>query len=300
MLGNALIEGATFIAILVGSVVGGLLGGSPGGLSYVAAGLVAFSGFGYAAARFIPPAPTADPDQSVTLNVIADTLSLLREAREQPTIWSCILGISWFWTFGAIVLALLPPLARDVLGGTETLTSFFLAIFSVGIGVGSLICARSLRGEITPAPVPFAAIAMSVVLVEFAALVAVMPMSNASNQSVAEALASPRALLLMAVLFLLSTTSGFYALPLYSILQHDAPADVKARMIGANNVGNACMLVAGAVCLSVLSTGLGLSIPQVAVVLALANLGSIGFIKRLVRRRGTSPRNLANELAGPS
>jgi hypothetical protein len=124
-------------------------------------------------------------------------------------------------------------------------------------------------------------------------------MSNASNQSVAEALASPRALLLMAVLFLLSTTSGFYALPLYSILQHDAPADVKARMIRANNVGNACMLVAGAVCLSVLSTGLGLSIPQVAVVLALANLGSIGLVKRL-RRHGTIPRELGIDLAGPS
>jgi acyl-[acyl-carrier-protein]-phospholipid O-acyltransferase/long-chain-fatty-acid--[acyl-carrier-protein] ligase len=94
MRGNALIEGATFIAILVGSVTGGLLGGYPGGLSYVAAGLVAFSGFGYVAARLIPPAPPADPDQSLTLNVISDTLSLLREAREQPTIWSCILGIS--------------------------------------------------------------------------------------------------------------------------------------------------------------------------------------------------------------
>jgi acyl-[acyl-carrier-protein]-phospholipid O-acyltransferase/long-chain-fatty-acid--[acyl-carrier-protein] ligase len=198
------------------------------------------------------------------------------------------------------VLALVLPLARDVLGGAETPTSVFLAIFSVGIGVGSLICARSLRGEITPSPVPFAAIAMSVIVLLFAALVAAMPSSGASNQTVAEAFASPRALLLMAVLFLLSTASGFYAVPLYSILQHDAPADLKARMIGANNVANACMLVAGAVSLGVLSTGLGLSISEVAVILALSNLGSIGLIKRLVRRRGTNPRNLGHDLAGPS
>jgi acyl-[acyl-carrier-protein]-phospholipid O-acyltransferase/long-chain-fatty-acid--[acyl-carrier-protein] ligase len=282
MLGNALIEGATFIAILMGSVLGGLLGGIPGGLSYVATGLVALSAFGLLAARLIPPAPTVDPNQSLTLNIFKDTVSLLKESREQGPIWFCILGISWFWTFGATVLALVPPIARDVLGGAESLTSLFFAIFSLGIGVGSLACARSLRGEITPAPVPWAALAMSAVLLVFAALVAVMPLPNATHQPLAEALASPGALSLTAVLFLLSATSGFYAVPLYSILQHDAPADVKARMIGANNVINSCMLVVGAIVLSLLSSVVGLSIANIAVILALANLGSIGFIVGLL------------------
>jgi hypothetical protein len=108
VLGNALIEGATFVAILMGSVVGGLLIGVPGGLSYIAVGLLGFAGLGYFSARAIPPAPPADPDQPVTLNVLADTANLLREAHGHRPVWLCILGISWFWTFGATVLALVP------------------------------------------------------------------------------------------------------------------------------------------------------------------------------------------------
>jgi acyl-[acyl-carrier-protein]-phospholipid O-acyltransferase / long-chain-fatty-acid--[acyl-carrier-protein] ligase len=284
VLGNALIEGATFIAILVGSILGGSLIGVSDGIGYIAFGLVAIAGGGYLAARLIPPARSANPDQPVSLNLVADTIAMLREAHARRPLWLCILGISWFWTFGATLLALLLPLARDVLGGPESLVSFFLAVFSIGIAVGSLACSRTLRGEITAVPVPFAALAMSAMLLLFAALVATMPTPAGAHLGLFEALARPGTLTLASVLFALSASSGFYAVPLYSILQHDAPADMKARMIGANNVVNSVMIVAGAAVLTALSSGLGLSVAAIATLLALANIVAAFITLRLLSR----------------
>jgi acyl-[acyl-carrier-protein]-phospholipid O-acyltransferase/long-chain-fatty-acid--[acyl-carrier-protein] ligase len=171
-----------------------------------------------------------------------------------------------------------------VLGGAESLASFFLAVFSVGIATGSLACARRLRGEITPVPVPFAALAMSALLLVFAALVAAMPAPATMNQGLAAALAHPGVLTSAAVFFLLSAASGFYAVPLYAILQREAPAAMKARMIGANNVVNSVMIVAGAAVLAILSTGLGLSVATLAVLLALLNLVAAAIMLRLLSR----------------
>jgi MFS family permease len=272
MLGNALVEGATFIAILMGNVLGGLLSGVPDGLSYVAAGLITLSALGYFTARWIPPAPPPDADQRISFNVFADTVSLLREARAQRCVWLSIVGISWFWTFGAMVLALMQPVARDVLGGAEGLASLFLATFSIGIGVGSVACARYFRGRITPAPVPLAALTMSVLLLGFAAVLTSLPLADAHELGLWEACARPGTLPLLALVFLLSASSGFYAVPLYSILQHDAPAASKARMIGANNVANALMLIAGAVVLTALSSLLRVSVAAVTAAVAVLNL----------------------------
>ena len=170
VLGNALVEGATFMAILIGSILGGSLVGVSGGLSTIAVGLVALP-----ASAISPRATSRRRRPLIPISLSPSTSSptrsrcSARRTRYRP-VWLCILGISWFWTFGATVLALVPALARDVLGGSESLASFFLAVFSVGIAVGSLACARRLRGEITPVPVPFAALAMSALLLVFAAL----------------------------------------------------------------------------------------------------------------------------------
>jgi acyl-[acyl-carrier-protein]-phospholipid O-acyltransferase/long-chain-fatty-acid--[acyl-carrier-protein] ligase len=284
VLGNALIEGATFVAILIGSILGGSLIGVSGSVPYLAFALVALAVVGYLTARLIPPAPSANPDQPVSLNFVADTASMLRDAHARRPLWLCILGISWFWTFGATLLALVPPLAWDVLGGSESLVSFFLGVFSVGIAVGSLACSRMLRGEITAVPVPFAALAMSAVLLVFAALVAALPAPAGTQLALLDALARPGTLTLAGMLFALAASSGFYAVPLYSILQHDAPMDMKARMIGANNVVNAVMMVAGAGVLAALSSGLGLRVASIAALLALANLVAAFITLRLLSR----------------
>ncbi len=274
--GNALVEGATFLAILIGSVVGGLLIGHDHGPRIVAGAIIAIGVLGYVAARQIPPAPPVVQGPPPSWNLVRDTRDLLQEARSRRGLWLCILGISWFWTVGASVLALMTPLTRDLLGGDEVVASAFLAVFSTGIAVGSLACARYLKGEITARPVPFAGLAMTAVLLAFAIVVATLPPVAPAGQSAWIVLSAPRALLLMGTLFMLSVASGFYALPLYAILQHDAPEAAKARMIGANNVVNSLMMVAGAVVLGILTSAL--KAPPALVLMILAGLNFIAAV----------------------
>ncbi len=278
--GNALVESATFVAILGGSILGGSLIGTQGGTVIVAATLLVTAAVGYAASRFIPAAPPS-------LGAIRErvgTLTVLREARANRTAWLSILGISWFWVVGATLLSFVPPLARDLLGGGESVASFLLGLFSVGIAVGSLLCAKRLGGEITPRPVPFAALAISGLLVAFALATAALPVPDAVGRPLLSVLAGPGMLLVSAVLFGLAVAAGFYAVPLFAILQHSAPENAKARTIGANNIVNALMMVAAALVVTALSAGLGLRIPTLALILAALNLVAAIVMLRLLSR----------------
>lgn len=282
--GNALLEGATFLAILLGSIVGGLVIGSDWGVQVAGVLMFVLSVAAWRASLAIPDAPPVNTTRKVSMNFIGDTIGLIREARAHRGVWLSILGISWFWTFGATLLALVPPLARDLLGGNETVASAFLAVFSIGIAVGSLLCARQLKGEISPHPVPFAALAMSGILVAFAVLVAAIPANAPGTRTLVEVMTAPGTLLIASTLFALSVSCGFFAVPLYAILQHDSPAESKARMVGANNVVNSVAMVAGAVVVGILSSGLGFPVPAIALTLAILNLVAAAITLKLLRR----------------
>ena len=277
--GNALVESATFVAILIGSILGGALIGSQQGVEIVAGALVVIAVAGFAASRFIPTAP---PSGSLTGH--SGTIAVLRDSRANRTAWLSILGISWFWTVGATLLSFVPPVARDVLGGDEAVASFLLGCFSVGIAVGSLLCAKWLKGEITPAPVPLAALATSALLVVFALVVAAVPAPAETGRALLDVLAGPGAILVSGALFALAVAAGFYAVPLYAILQHSAPAGEKARTIGANNIVNAVFMVAAALVVAILSSGLKASIPTMGLLLAALNLVAAVIMVRLLSR----------------
>ena len=281
--GNALVESATFVAILLGSILGGSLIGGAGGTAVVSAALLVTAGIGYLASRSIPAAPPVMASPGVPAHGTT-TLGILREAMANRTVWLSILGISWFWVLGATLLSFVPPLARDLLGGSEAVASFLLAVFSVGIAVGSLLCAKRLKGEITPRPVPFAALALSALLVIFALVTAALPRPDALGQSLTAILTQPGALLVAAVLFAAATVAGFYAVPLFAILQHAAPDDAKARTIGANNIVNSLFMVGAAIVTAGLSSGLGFSVPALALVLAALNLVAALITLRLLSR----------------
>jgi acyl-[acyl-carrier-protein]-phospholipid O-acyltransferase/long-chain-fatty-acid--[acyl-carrier-protein] ligase len=281
--GNALVESATFIAILLGSILGGSLIGWSGGAGVLSGALLATAGLGYVCSRFIPAAAPAVPTHGQR-PLRSGTIAVLSEAHANQMVWLSILGISWFWVVGATLLSFVPPLARDLLGGSEAVASFLLAVFSVGIAVGSQLCAKQLNGEITPRPVPFAALAMSGLLVLFALATAAIPVPAAVGQSLLAVLSAPGALVVSAVLFALAVTAGFYAVPLFAILQHSAPEEAKARTIGANNVVNSVMMVAAAVVTAALSSGLGLSLPSLALILAALNLVAAAIMLRLLSR----------------
>ena len=160
--GNGLIEAGTFLGILAGTIAGSALVRLPHGPEAVAglALLVALAGL--AAAWRIPPAPSAAPGLHIGWNIPRETAALIRAARGNRDVWLSALGISWFWAVGAIVLSELPVAAKDVLGGDAALITFLLTVFSVGIGAGSIGCARLLHGDVSPRLVPLAALGISV------------------------------------------------------------------------------------------------------------------------------------------
>ena len=140
--GNALIEAGTFVAILVGTLAGGLLAGAVAQPMWIAVGGLLVAVLGYLTSRDIPPAPAPDPGLKINLNPITETWNNINFARSNRTVFLSILGISWFWLYGALFLAQFPAYTKNVLGGGEATVTLLLAIFTVGIGLGSLLCER--------------------------------------------------------------------------------------------------------------------------------------------------------------
>jgi acyl-[acyl-carrier-protein]-phospholipid O-acyltransferase/long-chain-fatty-acid--[acyl-carrier-protein] ligase len=246
--GNGLIEAGTFGGILAGTIAGPLLLGLDHGAAIVSASGLAVAGAGLASAALIRPAPPLAPGLRIGWNVARETAALLARARANRPVWLCILGLSWFWVMGATLLAELPPLVRDALGapgaaGTRVFT-LLLAVFSVGVGLGSVACARLLRGEVTARPVPFAAVGLSVFLLDFAHVAG----HAAGLASAAAILRSPAGWRMLGDLLALAVCGGIYSVPLYALIQDRAEPSRLSRMIAANNVVNAaCMaLAAGA------------------------------------------------------
>jgi MFS family permease len=159
--GNALIEAGTFVAILVGTLAGGLLAGAVAQPMWIAVGGLLVAVLGYLTSRDIPPAPAPDPGLKINLNPITETWHNINFARSNRTVFLSILGISWFWLYGALFLAQFPAYTKNVLGGGEATVTMLLAIFTVGIGLGSLLCERMSGKHVEIGLVPFGSIGLA-------------------------------------------------------------------------------------------------------------------------------------------
>jgi MFS family permease len=158
--GNALIEAGTFVAILVGTLCGGLLTGLGDGTFWITLACLATAVAGYLSSRRIPDAPAPEPALRINPNPITETWRNIGFARENRTVFLSILGISWFWLFGALMLAQFPAYAKNVLGGTETSVTLLLGVFTLGIGFGSLLCERLSAKQLEIGLVPFGSIGL--------------------------------------------------------------------------------------------------------------------------------------------
>lgn len=275
--GNGLIEAGTFLGILVGTIAGGALFALPHGPAIVSiAGLLIAAG-GIASALFIPAAASDAPDLHVGWNLPRETVALLRTARANRPVWLCLLGLSWFWVVGATLLAELPTLVRDDMGADAHVVTLMLAFFSVGVGAGSVLCARLLKGEVTARHVPLAALGLSVFIWDFAHAVG-HTHGLANVHAVLSSLAGWR---MLVDLLLLSACGGLYSVPLYAVIQErSAPAE-RARMIAANNVVNAVAMAAAAALTALLALA-GVAPVTILLLTAVANLAVAVWIIRLL------------------
>jgi len=279
--GNGLVEMGTFVAILLGTIGGGLLIGELGdrGALAVAALSLALALLGRIAAQLVPHSPAADPALVINWNPFTETWANLRFAHRNVAVFNSIIGISWLWFFGSIFLTSFTPYAREVLGGSEAVVTFLLAVFSIGVGAGSLACERLSRRRVEIGLVPLGSIGMTVFAVDLYLASAGFPAMNGGG--VAQFLATHGAWRIVVDLALLAVSAGLYSVPLYALIQSRADRQRLARIVAANNIVNAVFMVAAALTAAALLSA-GLTIPQLFLVTALMNAAVALHIYRLV------------------
>ncbi|HEX9489228.1 MAG TPA: MFS transporter, partial [Stellaceae bacterium] len=217
--GNALIEAGTFLAILAGTIAGGLLILLPQGETIVSAALLAFAAAGWAASRFIPRSRPAAPGLRINPNIWGETMAILRFARERRDLKLSILAISWFWLVGAVFLSQFPTYAKDTLGADQQVETLFLAMFSIGIGAGAVLCGRLLRGEITARLAPLGAVGMTLFTVDLFFASERVTGSDGQLLNLVGFLTHPGNWRLLVDLFLIALCGGLFTVPLYALLQ---------------------------------------------------------------------------------
>lgn len=259
--GNGLVEAGTSVAILVGSILGGYLITLPGdaGLHALSLAIVAVAVLGLLASLFIPRTGVAAPDLRINRDIVAETLRNLRFIAGNRTVFLSVLGISWFWFYGVTMLANIPALTKEVLGGNEHSVILLMAAMSVGTGVGSLLCERLSGKRVELGLVPFGAIGLTAFGVDIWFATQHHAAMTQPAATLAAFLNIPGNTRVVVDFFALGIFSGFYIVPLYALVQARSEPAHRSRVIAGNNVLNAAfMVVANLMAIGLLSAGLSL------------------------------------------
>ena len=278
--GNGMVEMGTSIAILLGMVYGGWLISQPGwGVAGVAVSAMVISAAGIVVSRFIPRSPAPAPELRINWNPLTETWRNLKFTSRNRTVWNAILGISWFWFYGAMFITQFPNLSKSVLGAAEHVVTLLLIVFSVGIGVGSLLCERLSGRKVEIGLVPFGSIGLTLFGIDL--WLAAEGHAPHGAQTLAGFARDPTHWRMLADLLLIGIFGGFYIVPLYALVQTRSDPAHRSRIIAGNNILNAAFIVAAAA----MAIGLfaaGLSIPQLILVTALLNAAVAIYIYLLV------------------
>jgi len=267
--GNGMVEMGTFVAILLGNVVGGIIVAMPEvGHQNVAFACVGLAVVGRLFAARIPGAPATDPGLKINWNPVSETWRNLKLAHGNIVVYRSLLGISWMWFFGAVFLSQFPSFAKEVLHGDAHVASLLLVVFSIGIGIGSLMCEMLSRRHVEIGLVPLGAIGMTVFAIDLYFASRSLPVSEVMG--LGAFLAQAAHWRVMADLLLLSLFAGLYSVPMYALIQLRSPATHRARIIAANNILNALFMIASSLIAGAL-LAMDVSIPQIFFLVGLAN-----------------------------
>jgi 1-acyl-sn-glycerol-3-phosphate acyltransferase len=268
--GNALVEMGTFVAILGGTIAGPLLMGIDAGWPvWVSSTALLVAVAGYVASRGIPEAPAVAPGLKINWNFIAETVRNIRFIGENRTVLNSVLGISWFWFFGATFLVQIPGFSQTVLGGDERLMSTLLAMFIIGISTGSLLCERLSGGQVEIGLVPFGAIGLTVFGID---MYFASPAAPVVYSGLANFFSVGSNWRIVFDLVMIGIFSGFYIVPLYALVQQRTAPSHRSRVIAGNNILNALFMVISAIIAMLLLGNAGFTIPELFLFTALLNL----------------------------
>lgn len=279
---NGLIEAGTFIAIILGTLLGGWLILQSWGASFISSVMIIIAVGGYLASGFIPKMASANPQLKLCFNMYSETVVLIRFAAQQRQVFLSILGISWFWLVGTVFLTELPVFTRIDLHASPGVVTFFLVLFSLGLAAGSLLCNRLLKGKIHAGYVPLATLAMTGFMLDlYFASKAIGGLHHPALQGLFDFLQTGQGVRVSIDLLGVAMCGGLYTVPLYVMLQKYSQPEHRARTIAANNVVNALFMVAAALLAGVL-LWLGCSVSQVFLIVALMNALVAFYICRLL------------------
>lgn len=263
--GTGLVEAGTFVAVLSGQLLAGVIPPREAGL---VASVLAITGL--IASLAVPSAPALAPELRINRNIFRSTWLILKIARHGPGVWPSILGISWFFSVGAVLLAELAPLVSGTLDASQQVATLFLLIFSVSVAIGSMLVNRLLNGEVSARYVPVSALALAALLIDlsFAANAFVVEVPGASIAAFMESRGSLRIVIDLAGI---AIAGGMFIVPLYAILQTRSPPRERSRTIAANNIVNAAIVVL-TVAVATLMLALGASVTDIIAALGIATL----------------------------
>ena len=278
--GNALVESGTFVAILLGTIAGGVMIATADGALSVSMAALVVAAVGYLASRHIPAAPIADAALTIGWNPLTETWRNIGFARSNRTVFLSILGISWFWFYGALFLSQFPGYAREMLGGDEHTVTLLLAVFSVGIGVGSLLCERLSGRHVEIGLVPFGSIGLSLFAFD---LWWASPAVAHAGPPLPIGVVLEQALTWRVVfdLVMIGAFGGLFIVPLYALVQSRSDAACRSRVIAGNNILNAAFMVVAAL-LGAALLAAGATIPQLILLTAVLNAAVAIYIYSLV------------------
>lgn len=265
---NAYVEAGTFIAILLGQVLGGALSEQESYLPFLMSAIVGFAVLGWFTATLIPHAPAASPELKISLNVVKKTIEIIKMARKNNGVYLSILANSWFWFFGALVLTMFPVFAIEVLSGSPKVAILLLATFTIGIALGSLACSIFSGGRVELGLVPIGAIGISVFTWNLGSS-SVLP--SEEMRTLMQVLVEPGALWAIVNLILIAFFSGLYIVPLYTYMQTESCESQRSRIIAVNNIINSLfMVVSGG--LGIALGAMGFSVLDIFKIMAVLNI----------------------------
>ncbi|MDX1800491.1 MAG: MFS transporter [Marinobacter sp.] len=272
--GNALVGMGTFVSILLGTIAAGIIMGAEQAAHLAAAGVVIMAIAGYLSARRVPVTDPGATSMTVRLQPFRETWRLIRLARERHAVWLSILAISWFWFLGAAYLTQFPNFARINLLGDATVVTLLLALFTIGIAVGSMLCERLSSHRIELGIVPIGALGLSLLGLDLYLNMPAQPVPSDWLTMLNNA--GYRRILLD--LLGIGVAGGLFIVPLYAFIQHETPPHQRARIIAALNVLNALFMVVSAVLGIVVLGILNWDIPTFFLILSIMNLAVAGFV----------------------
>ncbi|MEN3288985.1 MAG: acyl-[acyl-carrier-protein]-phospholipid O-acyltransferase, partial [Bradyrhizobium sp.] len=281
--GNALVEGATFMAILIGTIAGGQLVSQTTHMGLVSLAVIGLALLSWGAASRIPHTAPSAPELPISKNPWTSTAHLLKSLYAEPRLWDGMIIVSWFWLAGAVVLSLLPALVKGVVGGTEGVVTLCLAVFAIGIAAGSLFAAQLSHVRPNLALVPIGAIVMGVIGLDLAW--AIGTTTTGIDISPSDFITSWAGVRLLIDFALFAFGGGLFVVPSFAAVQAWSAPSERARVIAAGNILQAAFMVVGSLGVAGLQAA-GLSIAWIFFGLALASFGSVWFVLNKWGREG--------------